>query len=88
MIGVAILITAFMIGSRRLKRQSILIERKFFQNLRSREVRDEYLGNKKPDYAGRLLSYDLHLADFEISGELKGGGKTLIELNLANKNGI
>ena len=48
-----------MVWSRRLKKQSILIERRFFQNLRSREVRAEYLGEKKPEYAGRLLSHDL-----------------------------
>ena len=26
-------------------------------------------GEKKPEYAGRLLSRDLHLTDFEITGE-------------------
>ena len=84
MIGAAILVTVIMIGSRRLKRQSILIERRFFQNLRSRDMRDQYLGEKKPDYAGQLLSHDLHLADFEIPGESMWGGKTLAQLNFAS----
>ena len=88
MIGIAILITVIMVGSRRLKKQSILIERKFFQNLRSRDIRDQYLGNKKPEYAGKLLSRDLHLADFDIPGESTWAGKTLMELNLAKKYGI
>lgn len=70
------------------EKQSILIERRFFQNLRSREVRAEYLGEKKPEYAGRLLSHDLHLADLEIPGESTWAGKTLMELNLGKKYGI
>ena len=75
-IGVAVLAVLLMVWSRRLKKQSILIERRFFQNLRSREVRAEYLGEKKPEYAGRLLSHDLHLADLEIPGESTWAGKT------------
>lgn len=71
-IGVAVLAVLLMVWSRRLKKQSILIERRFFQNLRSREVRAEYLGEKKPEYAGRLLSHDLHLADLEIPGNPLG----------------
>ena len=85
MFGVAVLLVIMMILSRRLKRHSILIERQFFQNLRSRDMRAEYLGEKKPAYAGRLLSRDLHLADFEIPGESKWAGKTLLELNLGKK---
>ena len=77
-----------MVLSRRLKKQSILIERKFFQNLRSRDMRAEYMGEKKPEYAGRLLSRDLHLADFELPGESLWAGKTLLELNLGKKYGI
>ena len=65
-----------------------MIERKFFQNLRSRDVRAEYMGEKKPEYAGRLLSRDLHLADFEIPGESLWAGKTLLELNLGKKYGV
>ena len=85
-IGVAVLAVLLMVWSRRLKKQSILIERRFFQNLRSREVRAEYLGEKKPEYAGRLLSHDLHLADLEIPGESTWAGKTLMELNFGERN--
>lgn len=88
MFGVALLLVILMILSRQLKKQSILIERKFFQNLRSRDMRAEYLGEKKPAYAGRLLSRDLHLTDFEIPGESAWAGKTLLELNLGKKYGV
>lgn len=88
MIGVALLTVILMMLSRRLKKHSILIERKFFQNLRSRDRRAEYLAEKKPEYAGRLLSRDLHLADFEIPGESTWAGKTLMELDLGKIYGV
>lgn len=87
-IGAAVLAVVLMVLSRRLKKHSILIERKFFQNLRSRDRRAEYMGEKKPEYAGRLLSRDLHLTDFAIPGESNWAGRTLIELNLAKKYGV
>ena len=68
--------------------QSIMIERTFFQNLRYRDMRAEYMGEKKPEYAGRLLSRDLHLTDFEIPGESAWVGRTLAELNFGKKYGI
>ena len=77
-----------MVLSRRLKKQSILIERKFFQNLRSRDQRAEYMGEKKPEYAGHLLSRDLHLTDLEIPGESLWAGRTLMELDLGRKYGV
>lgn len=86
--GVAVLLVALMIFSRQLKKQSILIERTFFRNLRSREMQAEYLGEKQPEYAGRLLSRDLHLADFEIPCESDWVGDTLAELNLGSKYGV
>lgn len=86
--GVALLLVVLMVLSRRLKRQSILIERTFFQNLRSRDIRAEYMGEKKPEYAGRLLSRDLHLVDFVVPGESEWVGKTLAELDFGKKYGI
>lgn len=86
--GVAVALVILMILSRQLKKQSILIERTFFQNLRYRDMRAEYLGEKKPEYAGRLLSRDLHLTDFEIPGEAKWAGRTLAELNFGNRYGV
>ncbi len=87
-LGIAFLLVLLMIVSRQLKKQSILIERTFFQNLRSRDIRAEYLGEKKPQYAGRLLSKDLHLADYTIPGEAVWAGHTLAELNLGKKYGV
>ena len=87
-LGIAFLLVVLMILSRQLKKQSILIERRFFQNLRSRDIRAEYMGEKKPQYAGRLLSKDLHLADYVIPGEASWAGKTLAELNFGKTYGV
>lgn len=86
--GLALLLVTLMIMSRQLKRQSIKIERKFLQNLRYRDMRAEYMGEKKPEYAGRLLSRDIHLTDFEIPGESEWAGRTLSDLNFGKKYGV
>lgn len=70
--GVAVLLVTLMILSRQLKKQSIMIERTFFQNLRYRDMRAEYMGEKKPEYAGRLLSRDLHLTDLKSPASRHG----------------
>ena len=88
LLGVALLLVVLMVFSRKLKKQSILIERTFFQNLRYRDMQAEYLGQKKPEYAGRLLSHDLHLADIVLPGEVEWAGHTLGDLNFGKKYGV
>ncbi|WP_072530450.1 cation:proton antiporter domain-containing protein [Bacteroides ilei] len=88
LLGIAILLVAGMIASRFLKRQSIFMERTFVQNLRFKEMHQEYLGEKEPEYAGRLLDRDLHLSDFVIPAESSVAGKTLKELNWGKRFGV
>ena len=71
-VGVAIIAVLLMVFSRFLKKQSIYLERVFVQNLRSKDIRKEYLGKKQPEYVGRLLDRDLHLSDFVILPNLCG----------------
>ena len=87
-VGVAILAVFGMIASRFLKKQSIVIERTFVQNLRSKDMRQEYLGEKAPQYAGKLVDRDLHLSDFKIPADSSWAGKTLKELDLSRKYGV
>ena len=77
-----------MVSSRFIKHNAQRIERNFMTNFRSRELRAEYLGEKKPEYASRLLSKDMHLADFDVPAEIDWGGKTLAELNFGQRFGI
>ncbi len=86
--AIALLAVFIMISSRFIKRNAQRIEKTFMTNFRSRELREEYLGTKKPEYASRLLSRDLHLADFDVPAEIEWGGKTLAELNLGKRFGI
>lgn len=85
MVGIAIIVVCGMILSRFLKKQSIVLERTFVRNLRSKEIRREYLGEKRPEYAGKLLDRDLHLSDFLIPADSSWAGKTLKELDLGRK---
>ncbi|MFR6074234.1 cation:proton antiporter [Phocaeicola coprocola] len=84
-VGIAIIVVCAMILSRFLKKQSIVLERTFVRNLHYKEIQQEYLGEKQPEYAGRLLDRDLHLSDFLIPAESAWAGKTLRELDLGKK---
>lgn len=85
LVGVAILVVIAMVVSRFLKKQSIILERTFVQNLRFKDMQQEYRGEKPPGYAGKLLDRDLHLTDFEIPADSLWAGKTLRELDLGKK---
>ena len=84
----AFLVVFAIVSSRFIKRNAQRIEHTFLTNFRSRELRAEYLGEKKPEYASRLLSKDMHFADFDIPAEIDWGGKTLAELNFGQRFGI
>ena len=87
-VALALVVVFLIVSSRFIKRNAQRIERTFMDNFRSRELRDQYLGEKKPEYASRLLSKDMHLADFDVPAEIDWGGKTLSELNLGKRFGI
>lgn len=86
--GAAIVLVLLMIYSRRLKKHSIVMERTFMQNLNVRERYEEYRGEKQPEYAGHLLSHDMHLSDFDISPDSLWAGQTLKELNMGRVYGV
>lgn len=87
-VGIALLLIIFMIFSRFLKKQSIALERTFVQNLRSKDMHKEYLGEKQPEYAGNLLDRDLHLSDLVVAAESLWSGCTLRELDFSRKYGV
>ena len=69
------------IFSKKLKKQSILMERRFFSNLTAREVEEEKHATINHHFANHMLERDLHLADFEVKQNSPSIGKTLRELN-------
>lgn len=88
LLGIAVLAVAGMIYSRYLKKQSILIERRFLKNFHIRDINAQRTGKRAPRYAGSLLSKDLHMSDFEISADSLWIGKTLSELALKTRFGV
>lgn len=87
LLGIACLVVAGMVYSRRLKKQSILIERQFLKNFNVR-ANAQNAGRSVPHFAGHLLSRDLHMSDFVIAPESVCVGKTLAELALGTKYGV
>ncbi len=88
MITLGVLAVLLMVVSRRTKRNSIMLERLFINNLRSRDIEAQVHGKKRPLYEGRLLDRDIHIADFDIPQDSLWAGKTLRELNLGHLYGI
>lgn len=86
--GLAFLLVVGMLLSRYLKRRSILLERIFLQNLRSRDLQAEVHGKVKPLYTNHLLSRDIHLADLEIPDNSCWAGLSLRELDFGHKEGV
>lgn len=85
MLALASGVIAVAIFSKKLKKQSILMERRFFTNLSARETEMEKKSAINHKFANHLLERDLHLADFEVKQNSPSMGKTLKELNFRQK---
>ena len=88
LISIAIAAVFAMMSSRRLKKNSIKLERLFVLNLRSRDIAAQVAGHKRPLYEGRLLDRDVHMADFDIPMNTRWMGQTLRSLDLGRKFGV
>ena len=87
-VSVGFIAVVLMVLSRSIKRNSILLERLFINNLRSRDIEAQVHGKKRPLYEGRLLDRDIHIADVEVPGNSQWMGQTLRQLNLGKKYGV
>ena len=81
-------VVMLMIASRHIKKRSIVMERLFVHNLRSRDIAAQVQGAKKPLYEGRLLDRDIHISEFEVPEDSLWCGKTLAQLHLRQRFGI
>ena len=88
MIAIAVGILVLMILSRRLKKRSITLERLFIQNLRSRDIKAQLQGKKKPLCADHLIDRDIHIANLELPDDSLWAGRTLRSLQLRNRFGV
>lgn len=91
-LGLTLAIAAAAIGlfifSKRLKKHSILLERRFLRNFMARQEDAERRSPIKQHFVRHLLARDLHLADFEVSQASPSIGKTLRELNFRQSCGV
>ena len=81
MITIGVVLVALIVLSRRIKRNSIMLERLFINNLRSRDIEAQVHGKKRPDR-------DIHIADFDVPANSMWMGSTLKQLNLGRRYGI
>ena len=81
----ALLVVGGIMLSRPLRLNSMRMEKVFMENLRSREVQAQREGKMPPGYAERLLSRDLHIADFDIPEESIWGGRQLGDLKFGQR---
>ena len=88
MITLGVLAVVFIILSRTVKHRSIVLERLFINNLRSRDIAAQVSGQKRPLYEGRLLDRDIHIALFDIPQDSLWAGQSLRELQLGRKYGV
>ena len=88
MVCIGAVIVLLMLGSRRIKKRSIVMERLFLHNLRSRDIAAQVNGEKRPLYEGHLLDRDIHISEIEVPEDSIWCGKSLKELHLRQRFGI
>ena len=81
-------VVLLMVASRRIKKRSIVMERLFIHNLRSRDIAAQVNGEKRPLYAGHLLDRDIHISEIDVPEDSTWCGKSLKELHLRERFGI
>lgn len=87
-ITLAVVVIVLMILSRRLKKSSIKLERRFIQNLNSRDIAAQVTGQKRPLFEDKLIDRDIHVSDFDIPEDSEWAGQTLKDLRLRSRFGV
>lgn len=86
-IFVVIAVVFMIIFSRRLKKESDILEQTFTENLTQRE-RHNAQQTGKPKFMNSLVERDIHLSTFNVPIGIEWGGKTLAELAFGKRYGI
>lgn len=87
-ITLAVVLIVLMVLSRRLKKQSIGMERRFINNLNSRDIMARVEGHRQPLFANTLIDRDIHISDVDIPEDSAWAGKSLGELQLSTHYGV
>ena len=86
-IFVVIAVVFMIIFSRRLKKESDILEQTFTENLTQRERHNAQQAGK-PKFMNSLVERDIHLSTFNVPIGIEWGGKTLAELAFGKRYGI
>lgn len=87
-ITLAVVIIVLMALSRRLKKRSVRIERRFIENLNSRDIAAQVTGKRKPLFENKLIDRDIHISDVDIPEDSEWAGQTLKELRISTRYGV
>ena len=60
----------------------------FIQNLRSRDIKAQVLGTKRPLYEGHLLDRDVHIAEIQVPEGSVWAGRSLKDLQIGSRFGV
>lgn len=74
--------------SRHVKSSSQYIDHLFLRNLQSRDTYARRSGKAAPEYAGQLLTHDVHLTILQLPQNTTLAGKTLGQLDLQRTMGV
>ena len=77
-----------MVLSRKLKHSSIRLERRFIQNLHSRDIAAQVTGQRRPLFEDKLIDRDIHISDIDIPEDSEWAGKTLSQLRISSRYGV
>ena len=86
-IFVVIAVVFIIAFSRRLKKESDILEQTFTENLTQRERHNAQQAGK-PKFMNSLVERDIHLSTFNVPIGIEWGGKTLAELAFGKRYGI
>lgn len=86
--ALATVVIALFVFSKRLKKHSILLERRFLRNFTAREAEEARRSPIRRQFVNHLLTKDLHMADFVVSPDSPSVGKALKELNFRQRCGV
>ena len=90
--GIIFIITIFIIMSivmsRRVRASSRALTTTFEENLSAREKRAESRRSVSRKFTDSLLSYDVHISEFDLPTTSTFCGKTLMQLDIRNKSGV
>lgn len=86
--AVAILLVFIMMMSRSVRRNARSMTQRFTGNLTAREKSAEQRRAVSRRFEGSLLSYDVHISDFELDQNSAFCGRSLMQLNIRERSGV